>query len=106
MQATPVVETIVWLLAVWRETHLLHAEDGPWDVFVHVRRVATRLGAGRALECFYCLSLWVALPVAAWLARDVAGAIGLWLGLSGGACLAQRATTTWAPAAPIWNESA
>ena len=31
------------ILAVWRVTHLLHAEDGPWDVLYRLRR---RLGDG------------------------------------------------------------
>jgi hypothetical protein len=42
-------------LAVWRITHLVQAEDGPWDVLVKFRRA---LGAGMAaalLDCFYCL---------------------------------------------------
>ena len=30
-------------LCVWRVTHLLHAEDGPWDLVVRLRRLA---GAG------------------------------------------------------------
>ena len=54
---------LYWLLlgtlAVWRITHLFSEEDGPWDVFARLRRVA-----GRILACFYCLSLWVALPLA------------------------------------------
>jgi len=53
-------------LVVWRLTHLLHAEDGPWDL---LRRLRERLGegfGGRLLDCFYCLSLWIAAP-AAWL---------------------------------------
>jgi hypothetical protein len=55
---------VVSLLAVWRVTHLLHAESGPWDVFGAVRRGASRIGAGAVFDCFYCLSLWVALPFA------------------------------------------
>jgi len=28
------------VLCVWRITHLLYAEDGPWDLFVRLRRFA------------------------------------------------------------------
>ena len=29
---------LVGALSVWRVTHLLQAEDGPWDVVVRLRR--------------------------------------------------------------------
>ena len=54
-------------LAVWRMTHLLAEEDGPRDA---VAKLRARLGAsilGRLMDCFYCLSLWISLPLAAWL---------------------------------------
>src|SRR3954464_10691808 len=60
---------IIGTLAAWRITHLLSAEDGPADVIVRVR---VRLGAGivgRLLDCFYCLSLWVAAPIALMVCR-------------------------------------
>ena len=31
---------IVGILGAWRVTHLLHAEDGPWDVVMGLRRRA------------------------------------------------------------------
>jgi hypothetical protein len=84
------------VLAVWRVTHLLAEERGPWDTLLRLRRA---IGAwARALDCFLCLSLWVALPVAfavseGWLARLVT-----WPALSGGAILLQRLTQAWQPA--------
>jgi len=78
---------VVSILAVWRVSHLLSAEDGPGDVLVRLRR---RLGEGllgRLLDCFYCLSLWVAALVA-WMVASGQGwraGVLLWLGLSGGA---------------------
>jgi hypothetical protein len=96
----PVWMFVLAVLAVWRLTHLLAAEDGPWDVVVRVRM---RLGAsvlGKLMDCFYCLSLWIALPVAIWLGQAVwlgRGQgwvlIGLeWLALSGAACLLEQLT--------------
>ncbi len=41
-------------LAVWRLTHLLHAEDGPFDVFVRLRRGAGEGFFGKLLDCFHC----------------------------------------------------
>lgn len=98
---------IYWLLiaalAVWRVTHLLSAEDGPWNLVIRLRR---RLGQGqwgRLLDCFYCLSLWIAAPFAlaagdSWGERSV-----LWPALSAGAILLER-TTKPKPAAAFFEE--
>jgi Protein of unknown function (DUF1360) len=83
---------VVAALAAWRITHLLANEDGPADVIVRVR---TRLGdgiAGRLLDCFYCLSLWVAAPLAMLVCRDPLQRLVTWLALSGAACLIERTT--------------
>jgi hypothetical protein len=88
----------VWLqcllsgLAVWRLTHLLSNEDGPWGVFERLRLAAGRGFWGELLHCFYCLSVWVSLPFAvllpcAWWHRFLA----LWA-FSAMACLLERAT--------------
>ena len=58
---------ILGVLAVWRVTHLLHAEAGPWDVFERARR---RLGEGfwgSLTSCFLCLSLWGGTWLGVWL---------------------------------------
>ncbi len=80
----------VGILAVWRLTHLVQAEDGPWDLVLRLRR---RLGdgfLGRLLDCFHCTSLWVALPFAVALGDSLLERFVLWPALSGGAMLAQR----------------
>ena len=85
-----IADLLVGILAVWRVTHLLQAEDGPWDMSVHLRRVA---GAGfwaRLLDCFYCLSLWVSAPVTPLIATGWTEGVVLWLGLSGGAIALER----------------
>ena len=81
------------MLAVWRLTHLFTAEDGPGDVVVRLR---ARLGdslAGRAMDCFYCLSMWIAAPLALYVAATDVMSWGVtWLALSAGACLLERLT--------------
>ena len=62
---------LISALAVWRATHLLHAEDGPWDVFLRLRRLSGEGMIGRLFDCFYCLSLWVAAPFALLSSRNV-----------------------------------
>ncbi|MDQ6665302.1 MAG: hypothetical protein M3Z23_13015 [Acidobacteriota bacterium] len=81
---------IIVSLCVWRVTHLLAAEDGPWDIVLSVRRrVHSKFWAG-LLDCFYCLSLWVSLPFA-WLDGKTSGERAyLWLALSAAAILVDR----------------
>ena len=56
-------------LAVWRITHLLNAEDGPWQMLARLRKQAGAGFWGELLDCFCCLSLWLAAPFAWWLAE-------------------------------------
>jgi hypothetical protein len=87
-------------LAVWRITHLLHAEDGPWNVLGNLRRLAGQSEVGRMMDCFYCLSIWTALPFAAALGKGWQASALLWPALSGAAVLLERATAR--PAAAHW----
>jgi hypothetical protein len=81
------------ILAVWRITHLLWGEDGPGDIVVRIRRLAGDGFWGRVLDCFYCLSLWVAFPFAVIIGGGWPERVIAWFGLSGGAILLERLTT-------------
>ena len=81
---------VLGLLALWRLTHLIQAEDGPWDLVVRLRRRAGEGVLGRLLDCFYCLSLWLAAPLAYALGQSLAEQLLLWPALSGGAMLLER----------------
>ena len=85
-------EFLLGTLAVWRATHLLQAEDGPGDVVVHLRRRAGTGFWGQLLDCFYCLSVWIAAPFAICLGKTWSRRVLLWLALSAGAILLERAT--------------
>ena len=81
---------VLGILCVWRITHLLQAEDGPWDLIVRIRK---RLGAsilGRLMDCFYCLSLWIAVPFAILLGETITEILMLWPSFSAGAILLER----------------
>jgi hypothetical protein len=84
---------ILGVLSVWRVTHLLHAEDGPWDLVVWLRRRLGQGFCGKLLDCFYCLSFWVALPIGVLIGTRWRERILLWLALSAGAILLERATS-------------
>jgi hypothetical protein len=83
---------VLGVLALWRVTHLLAAEDGPWELLARLRRRAGRGFWGGLLDCFYCLSLWLAAPLALALGRSWGERLLLWPALSGGAVLLERAT--------------
>ena len=89
----------VAVLATWRVTHLLAREDGPADVIVRLRG---RLGsgfAGQLMDCFYCMSLWIAAPLAFYVGAGVLDRVIAWLALSGAACLLERLAPERATAA-------
>ena len=77
-------------LAVWRLTHLLHAEDGPLEMFARCRNWLRRMSLSGVTDCFNCLSLWVAAPFAMILGSRWEERLALWLALSGAAILANR----------------
>jgi hypothetical protein len=79
-------------LGVWRVTHLLTAEDGPGDVLVRLRRSIGNGFWGALFDCFYCLSLWTAVPFALLLAAGWREGLLCWLAFSAGAILLERAT--------------
>ena len=85
---------VICVLAVWRLTHLLAREDGPADVIVRLRARLGDRAWGRAMDCFYCLSVWIALPFTLLLPGSWLDRVPEWLALSGAACLLEN------PAAP------
>jgi hypothetical protein len=89
---SPWFRLVLAILATWRVTHLLAYEDGPGDVLVKLR---THVGTGflaQLMDCFQCLSLWVAAPLAFAVARGPLEWALVWLALSGGACVLERLT--------------
>jgi len=86
----PWLRLAVAVLACWRVSHLLAAEDGPWDAVARLRRAAGGGMLGKMMDCFYCVSVWVAAPLACFVASGVAERVVAWLAVSGGACLLER----------------
>jgi hypothetical protein len=80
-------------LATWRLTHLLAEEDGPADAVLRVRARLGQGSIGQLIDCFYCLSVWVAAPLSVAVTRRRSEIPLVWLALSGASCLLERATT-------------
>lgn len=77
-------------LATWRVAHLIAHEDGPADLVARLRERLEQSAAGRLMDCFQCVSVWVAAPMALAVAAGAADRVVAWLGLSGAACLLER----------------
>ena len=83
---------LLGILVIWRITHLLSMEDGPWDVVVRFRRSLGDGFLGHLLDCFYCLSIWISAPLAIILGKKPGERILLFPALSAGAILLERIT--------------
>jgi hypothetical protein len=83
---------IIGVLSTWRVTHLLIAEDGPYRLLARLRRQVSKSVFVDLLSCFYCLSLWIAGPLAWLIGEEWKERTLLWLALSGGAILLERVT--------------
>jgi hypothetical protein len=66
----------------WRLTHLLAEEDGPGDMVIRARAALGDGPAGELMDCFYCLSVWVAAPASLAVARRGRDLPFTWLGRS------------------------
>jgi Protein of unknown function (DUF1360) len=81
---------IISTMAVWRVTHLIQAEDGPFDLIFKLRKLAGSTMIGSLMDCFYCLSIWVALLPAIYFGTTVAEKILLVPAFSAGAIFLNR----------------
>lgn len=81
---------VLAVLATWRVTHLLANEDGPADIIVRFRASLGQSIVGKMMDCFQCLSLWVAALAALFISRHLLEWLFCWVAISGGACLLER----------------
>jgi hypothetical protein len=93
-------------LATWRLAHLVAEEDGPGNSIARLRARARAGWAGELMDCFYCLSLWVAVPFAFTVGGRRRETPIAWLALSGAACLLERVTQERGAWDVLWEESA
>jgi hypothetical protein len=98
---SPFYSLLLGALATWRLTHMLSTENGPWNVFEKMRRAAGTGFLAELLACFYCLSLWIAAPLAVALATEWRHRLLLWPALSAGAILLERLSSRDQPAMPV-----
>lgn len=80
-------------LGTWRVTHLLVHEDGPADAVARLREQLGDSPLGGWMDCFYCASMWIAIPFAIFAAKKPVDRLAAWLALSGVACLIDELTS-------------
>jgi hypothetical protein len=79
-------------LAIRRVLRLLPGVNGPWNLTTRLR---DRFGAtmpGQWMNCFYCMSLWIALPLAVLTSNGWLGIVVHWLAPPGAACMQEKST--------------
>jgi len=81
---------VVAILSVWRLTALICYEAGPFDVLSRFRKLLYHLHLGGLVECFYCMSFWMAAIVVILVYKPGYSSLLLVLAVSGGASIAER----------------
>jgi hypothetical protein len=84
------IRFVLATLVNWRVCHLLASEDGPWDVVAGLRARLAQSALTRLIDCFACLSVWVAIPLAFFVSDGFLNLVMTWLALSGAAFLLER----------------
>ena len=95
---------ILCALAVWRLTHLLNKEDGPFDLIYLLRKQLGQGFFGNLLDCFYCLSMWIAIVPGLLLGIDWKEKILNWLAISAVACLLEKITSRNEPPSTYFED--
>lgn len=92
-----IVQFIICVFAVWRVTHLFQAEDGPWGIIFKLRKLLGSSFLGSLMDCFYCLSIWISLPVSLLYAETWQQFLLYWFSFSGAAIILQKTSSAAAP---------
>jgi hypothetical protein len=83
---------VLAVLATWRIAHLLTSEDGPANLVTRLRIFVAESPLAGVMDCFGCLSLWVAVPLAFFVSSRLLELIVGWLAIAGAAFLLQLKT--------------
>jgi hypothetical protein len=83
---------LIITFVVWRITHLFSNEDGPFDLVFKFRKTLGQGFFGDLLDCFYCLSIWVAIPFSFLLSESIFETLIYTFALSGSASFLHKIT--------------
>lgn len=96
---------VLSVFAAWRITHLISKEDGPFDLIYRIRKHIGQGFFAKLLDCFYCLSIWVAIPFGIWIGTTVVEKIVCIIAVSGAACIIQKIIENNKPNPPQYFET-
>ena len=81
---------ILGILGVYRFSFMLAQEDGPFDIFSKLRGyIGQKTWYGRGMHCTLCISFWVSLLCAVFVAEGVT-IVTYWFGIAGGVLVLHR----------------
>jgi hypothetical protein len=83
---------LIIVIVVWRLTHLISAEDGPFEMIFKIRKVVGNSFFGKLMDCFYCLSIWIGFACACFVTFECKEIIILTLFYSGASILLEKLT--------------
>lgn len=89
---TAIEKYILLAIVVWRLTHLICAEDGPFDLIIKLRKLLGNSFLGKLMDCFHCLSIWIGLVCGFYAGGNVMEIIMLTLYYSGVSILLEKIT--------------
>jgi len=81
---------ILGILAVWRIGYLLTSEAGPWNSVGRMRQGLQKAFHTELVTCLYCMSIWIAAPLAFFIGDSWKERLVLWPALSAGAIVLER----------------
>ncbi len=81
---------LIITIVVWRLTHLINSEDGPFDMIIKIRKVVGNSFFGKLMDCFYCLSIWIGFTCACYVTIEIKEVIILTLFYSGTSILLEK----------------
>jgi Protein of unknown function (DUF1360) len=87
---TDLEKYLLLVIVVWRITHLLSAEDGPFDLVYKCRKWLGNSFVGKLMDCFYCLSIWIGLAAALYAGKTAAQVLLLCFYYSGASILLEK----------------
>lgn len=76
---------VLLCLAVWRITHMIVREEGPFSIFQKMREpfAGQSTWIGRGLHCMFCVSYWLS-AIAAVFAQNIRDGVLYWHAVAGG----------------------
>jgi hypothetical protein len=89
---TDLLKYFVIVIVVWRITHLISSEDGPFDMIIRLRKLMGNSFLGKLMDCFYCLSIWVGFFIALYAGSTLEEILILTLYYSGASLILEKFT--------------